>query len=326
MTTEWTQVEKYPVFCRVINVLRVGKYTKEEIDYVRSIAKGRHNDVLAEMFNQKFNVEHMTAAKMKSLKANHRIRSGRPRRRGKRMLTEEQHEFLVANVKGLSNKAITDLINKKFNTDFPVNRIASYKSRYGISSGLTGRFEKGHKSWNKGKKGYYAPGSEKGWFKKGQVPATKLPVGSERINRYGYHEVKVADPNIWRPKHVIIWEKENHEVPDNHIVIFLDSNKDNLDITNLECISRGVHARMNHNGLYSTNAETTKAALNLVRLKGKIREVDLMENDREAFERYVLNAERNGIHKQTFIARLKRGWSMKDAAYKPLYTKLKPSR
>ena len=81
-------------------------------------------------------------------------------------------------------------VEKFGRTDVSRDNIKSLCSRRGWKTGRTGRFEKGHASWNKGRKGQHAPGSEKGWFRKGvrQGVAVKLykPIGTERLSKEGY--------------------------------------------------------------------------------------------------------------------------------------------
>ena len=44
-------------------------------------------------------------------------------------------------------------------------------------------------------------------FAKGNVPPNHRPVGSERISKDGYIEVKVAEPNKWRLKQRVVYEE-----------------------------------------------------------------------------------------------------------------------
>src|SRR5699024_6135272 len=127
-----------------------------------------------------------------SLKSNYGITSGElPKRGGNRLLTPEQHEFLLSNLEGTGNKQMADMLNDEFGLSLTAQQINSYKSNRGLTSGLTGWFNKGQEPWNKGKKGWVAPGSERTQFKKGQIPANYRPVGSERIcKREGYVLIK----------------------------------------------------------------------------------------------------------------------------------------
>lgn len=78
-----------------------------------------------------------------------------------------------------------------------------------ITTGTGGFFQKGHVPQNKGKK--MSPEQYKKcsgtMFKKGNVPKNYKPVGSKRILKEGYVEIKIADPNQWELEHRLVWEK-----------------------------------------------------------------------------------------------------------------------
>lgn len=181
-------------------------------------------------------------------------------------LTDEMKNFIAANAEGKLNTELTELLNKEFGTEVSVKQIKIYKKNHKISSGLTGRFEKGHAPCNKGKKGIYYAGSEKTWFKNGQMPHNHKPVGSERVSVDGYIEIKVAESKKWRLKHNVVWENVHGKIPRNHVVIFLDGDKMNVDIVNLKLISRGQLLLMNRNGLFTQDRELTETAANLAKL------------------------------------------------------------
>ncbi len=303
------------------------KYEKKHIDYVKSIAKGRYNDEITQMFNKKFNVNKSVSA-INSMKKNHGIKSGKlPKRKrlNARLFTEKQEKFIRENAEGLYNDELAKLVNDKFGLDITRKQMAIWKKNHNVTSGLTGHFEKGHETWNKGMKGLNT-GGEKGWFKKGQVPVNYRPVGAERIDsEYGYIVIKVQDegewPERWKHKHVVVWEKAYGEVPHNHVIAFLDGDKTNTDLNNLVLLSRAELSRMNLGGFFSNDPDVTLSGIALVRLNQKIIEADLMDNDVEGFKRHIQKAERNGIGEETFKARLKRGWNLHDAINKPLYSR-----
>lgn len=294
-------------------------YSKEHVDYIRSIAEGRYNKEIAEMFNEKFGLD-KTANEIRALKSNRKIRSNVPPGEFKRELlfTKEQEEFLKKNAIGTGNETLTNLFNKEFETNFLVTQVIAWKNRNAVSSGLDGRFEEGREPWNKGMKGLNT-GGEAGWFKKGQAPINCRPVGSERITVDGHVEIKTADPSDWRHKHVVVWEKHNGPVPENHVVVFLDSNKENITLDNLMLISRSELVRMNQEDFFFNDPELTKAGLNIVRLNNKIIDIEIYGGNREEFKKYVKIAESRGLNEQTFIMRLRRGWSLEDALNRPLH-------
>ncbi|SEQ44799.1 HNH endonuclease [Treponema bryantii] len=181
-------------------------------------------------------------------------------------------EFLIENNKGKSAREITELLNSAFGTDYTPEGIKGLRARMHLVSGLTGHFEKGHVPANKGKKGYCAPGSEKGWFKKGQMPHNHVPVGTEVMTTDGYLKIKVAEPKQWRFKHIMVWEKHNGKVPEGCMISFKDGNHYNCSIENLMCITRNENAILNHQKLRSESAEQTETAVILAKLKHKIQQ------------------------------------------------------
>ena len=130
-----------------------------------------------------------------------------------------------------------------------------------MNTGRTGYFEKGNISYNKGRKGICAEGCKKTWFKKGHIPKNYRPIGSERITKDGYIEVKIADPNKWKLKHRVIWEQAKGKVPHGYAIIFKDGNKLNTDIDNLMLVSRKVLAVMNKSGLYKNGYKEIAALI-----------------------------------------------------------------
>lgn len=111
-----------------------------------------------------------------------------------------------------------------------------------------GCFKRGHKTWNKGKE-HRPAGSERGQFKAGHKPHTWKPIGHERLTKDGIWQRKVTDTGVTRRDyqaiHKLIWEEVNGPVPECHIVIFVDGNRENFDPANLECITRAENMHRN---------------------------------------------------------------------------------
>ena len=142
-----------------------------------------------------------------------------------------------------------------------------------LDSGLTGHFEKGHVPPNKGRKGFCAPGCEKGWFKKGHSPYNHVEVGTEAMSTDGYLRVKVAEPDVWEFKHIMEWERHHGKVPEGMLISFKDGDHYNCAIENLMCITRAEHAILNSSGMRSSDPGITETALTLAKLKHKIRKI-----------------------------------------------------
>ena len=87
-------------------------------------------------------------------------------------------------------------------------------------------------------------------FKKGNVPLNHKPLGYERINVDGYIEVKVREPNVFKAKHRVLWEKHHGKIPRSHNVQFRDGNRQNIELDNLYLVSRSDQLR-NENSMYA---------------------------------------------------------------------------
>lgn len=176
-------------------------------------------------------------------------------------------QFILDNYKERYNQELADLFNQKFNTNITSRMIKSYKANNKLNSGLTGKFRKGQTPHNKGKKmpkEVYEKVKHT-MFAKGNVPPNHRPVGSERISKDGYIEVKVAEPNKWRLKQRVVYEEAKGKIPEGCTIIFLDGNKRNLDIDNLRCVTRSELLYLNCNGLNNSN-EITETGILMARL------------------------------------------------------------
>ena len=92
---------------------------------------------------------------------------------------------------------------------------------------------------------------------------------------------KVAEPNVWRMKHVLEWEQHNGPVPEGMIVIFADRNTLNTDISNLLLVNRAQHAVMNRWNLKGSNKELAETAANVASLKIQISKMKKSKKKKE---------------------------------------------
>jgi len=188
--------------------------------------------------------------------------------------TPAQAAFLAENVGSRGNSELMEMFNAHFGLNLSLAQIKAYKKNHNLSSGLTGCFPPGHVPANKGRKGVFLGGevAEAAQFKKGHRPHNYKPVGTERVNGDDYVDVKIADPNKWKGKHILIWEEHNGPVPSGHAVIFGDGNRRNFDSDNLILVSRAQLAVLNKNHLIQDNADLTRTGIIVADIYRKIGE------------------------------------------------------
>ncbi|CAM3776881.1 HNH endonuclease [Litorimonas haliclonae] len=165
--------------------------------------------------------------------------------------SEEELAFLRSHAK-TPRRRLAELFNDAFGRNVSLENIKAKCTRMGLKTGRTGCYSKGHVSHNKGRKGWCAPGSEKGWFKKGTQPPNQRPIGSERVcPKDGYILIKIDETNPHTGhrghfvlKHRHLWEQQNGPVPEGYFLKCLDGNKLNTCPTNWECMPNGMKTRL----------------------------------------------------------------------------------
>ena len=197
----------------------------------------------------------------------------------------EMVEFMLGYIPGHTESEIRAAFLERFGIELTEGQIGNFKHSHGVKSGTHGgRFEKGHVPANRGRpmSEWMEPDaierSRAGRFKPGQLPrnAADLPIGTERVTRDGYVEVKVADRpsgernahDNWVPKHRLVWEREHgRPQPKGTKVIFCDGDRRNIDPGNLLLVTDAELAVMNRLGQTWGDRRTAEAVLALARLK-----------------------------------------------------------
>ena len=246
------------------------RYTDEHIEFLRVGYMKMGVIKLAALFNERFGLD-KTPAQINSILKARKIYCGRGTgelMKGKsKLFSQEQVEFIKSNYGPMSRKELLAALNKEFNLNITIQQLVGFVKNNKINSGRTGYFKKGVPSWSKGTKGVLKGNS--GSFKKGQVPHNWVPVGSERINSYGYHDTKVAEPNVWVGKHILLWERVNGLVPDNHNIRFKDGDKNNITIENLILVNKSEHQYLTLNKFNDHPEEVKDTVLLLSRVQAK---------------------------------------------------------
>ncbi len=155
----------------------------------------------------------------------------------------EQIAWLKANRYELNNVEIVARFNQTFGLNLITHQITNACKSRGFKHKNTG-------------------------FAQGNYPFNTRPVGSERITKDGYLEVKVAEPRKWEAKHRLVWQSVNGTIAKGDLVIFIGDNKLDCSIENLQMVTRGELAVLNRHEKYSKQSpEIRMALINLVRLE-----------------------------------------------------------
>lgn len=203
--------------------------------------------------------------------------------------TKDKLDFMAMIIPGHSEKEIRALFLEKYGIELTESQIGNTKTRLGIKSGTKGgQFKKGQAPFNKGKTwdelGYSQEtrkAIQSTCFKRGSEPwnGKRVEVGTERISKDGYIEVKVKRfsdrPGMnkcWRPKHHLIWEQANgKQVPASTQIVFADGNKRNFNPDNLVAVSRSDWSVICHQGMKYSDRDTLLAAVDIAKLRRGIR-------------------------------------------------------
>lgn len=186
-------------------------------------------------------------------------------------LVELYPHYKLADIAQLMGRTVSSVANRRHTLG--LERTPEQQACIG-----TGRFEKGHNTWNKGKKGWQAGGrSVDTQFKAGQKPSnTWRPIGAERTTKDGILYRKVTDTGDkrtdWRAVHIINWEAVNGAVPAGRFLVCKDGNRDNRSPDNWEPVTRA--ANLDRNRIQRYGSEYHSLAITLGHLKSKIKEVE----------------------------------------------------
>lgn len=164
---------------------------------------------------------------------------------------EQKHiDYVKSIYKGRYLREVRDMFNDKFGMNISSNAINAKMNRLGVKSGIPAHgTRKSHGHLHK-------------------------PIGSKKIGQYGYILIKVDDKTNnqkknWQLYHHYIWEKHYGKIPPQHAVIFLNGDKKDIRIENLEMVPYSIFQMMYKNDLIYDNPELTKAGINIAKLLKK---------------------------------------------------------
>ena len=111
------------------------------------------------------------------------------------------------------------------------------------------QWQTGNAPYNKGKPHPARGRTLETMFQPGHRPHTWMPIGSDRTSKEGYLQRKTADTGCTRrdyaPVHHLVWRMHGRTVPAGYALCFIDGDKRNFDINNLELVHRSELMRRN---------------------------------------------------------------------------------
>lgn len=251
------------------------RFKKEIHEFMKEYIPGHTQNEVSEQLMLRYGID-MTPDQVHSYKNNHRIKSGTAGgiKKGtpSKVFHKEVADYIKNNCEGTGPSEMTDRLNEIFGKKYTKQQVTAYYKNHGIKSGLTGRFEKGHVPYSKGKK-MENPSQKfiEMQFKSGGIPWNTKQIGDEIVKGDGYLWRKIGPGRRdWKQVHRILWEEKNGPIPEGHKVIFLDGDRTNISLDNLLCVSNQVHVYMAKKGLRFPDADLTKAAAYVAILQREI--------------------------------------------------------
>lgn len=212
------------------------KYTPEQLQFIRDNTTGHTRAELVNLFNRHFGLR-VSKDSMKSILKYYNMTHG--------IITQQYHHYTTD-----EKQFIRDNLADHSYAEI----IKLFYQRYGLKL-----CEK-----------QIVKATTKDERQKLKYPRTHK-IGTE-IKEHGYTFVKIAEPDVWERKHILVWKKANGPVPKDKVVTFADGNKSNFDLDNLILITRKELGMMCSFGLIYNNKELTKIGKIIADIKIAIKE------------------------------------------------------
>lgn len=164
--------------------------------------------------------------------------------------TKEFEDFVRKNVSKYTKEEFVLLLENKFNLKISVDILRRYLNKHHIKERYLD-----YKEYNK-------------------RDVLKYPIGTEKMTSEGIF-VKVAQPDVWRRKARIMYEKyHNCKLKEDEYIVFLNQDKNDCSKDNLIKSSRKEIAYLNVCKTFSKNPNLTKLGLLSARLTIKANKIN----------------------------------------------------
>jgi len=162
--------------------------------------------------------------------------------------TKEFEDFVRNNISKYKKEDFISLLENKFNIELSKNALKSYLRKHQIE-------------------GRYID------YKEYMVRSTaKHKIGAERMTKDGIL-IKVAQPNVWRRKSRVMYEKyHNCKLSDDDYILFLNGDRNDFSKENLFKSTNREKCYLHNWGTFSKNPELTKTGILSARVTIKAKE------------------------------------------------------
>lgn len=211
--------------------MNTSKYDEIHFNWIRENFDLYSTSVdMAKAFEETFGIQ-ITDTRMRSLWKRLELRKGT-----QHYYTQEEDLWLAEHANTVPYSKLIDLFNTKFGITVTKHGLEQHcQAHLGIYADDPNKFNN-RIAWN------------------------KLPIGSERVDKR-FDTLLIKTEKGWINKARYIYEQTYGELPKDHQVIFLDSDRMNFDLDNLYCIPTKHMVLMNRNGWCTTNRDITLAAI-----------------------------------------------------------------
>ena len=166
----------------------------------------------------------------------------------KNRYSKDFEDFVRKNISKYKKEDFISLLESRFNLKISKTQLKCYIKRHNIE-------------------GRYID------YKENMVRSTqKHPIGAERMTKDGIM-IKVAQPNVWRKKSRVMYEKyHNCKLNDEDYILFLNQDRNDFSKENLYKSSNREQCYLHNWGTFSKNPELTKSGILSARLTIKAKD------------------------------------------------------
>lgn len=172
--------------------------------------------------------------------------------------TPEQIAFLAEHVQGTKYPVLAEMFNARFGCNKTAQMIKGVCMYKGLRNGIDPRFRAGFTPENRFPV----------WACRRR--SRMHPIGSEYINARGFTMIKIANPNQWRAKHIVVWEEENGPLPKGNVVLFANGNRQDFRLDNLIMLTSSEWSYLRMQGKLSDNEDGNRAAILIAKVTARL--------------------------------------------------------